>query len=174
MCRSHLNPGGVITQWVPFYESTPETVKSEIATFFDVFPGGTVWSNDINGAGYDVVLLGSEGAPSLDIDGLQDRLDRPDHDAAAWSLKEVGFGTAVDLLATYAGRGADLGEWLAGAEINRDRSLRLQYLAGLGLNAWRGSEIFDGMLKFLKFPADFFRGSEKSITALKRALRLET
>ena len=174
MCRAHLNPGGVITQWVPFYESTPETVKSEIATFFEVFPGGTVWSNDINGAGYDVVLLGSEGAAAIDIDALQGRLDRPDHGAPALSLKEIGFGTAVELLSTYAGRGADLGIWLAGAEINRDRNMRLQYLAGLGLNAWRGSEIFDGMMKFLKFPVDLFRGSEKAIAALKHALRLQS
>ena len=28
-----------------------ETVKSEIATFFDVFPNGTIWANDNNGQG---------------------------------------------------------------------------------------------------------------------------
>ena len=174
MCRSHLNPGGVITQWVPFYESTPETVKSEIATFFRVFPGGTVWSNDINGAGYDVVLFGQDGRLDVDVDGLQGRLERGDHEQAAYSLREVGFASAVDVLATYAGRAADLVPWLEGAAINRDRNLRLQYLAGLGLNAWRGSEILDGMLKFRKFPADIFRGTDKQIEALKRAMKLES
>jgi spermidine synthase len=48
----------VITQWVPLYESDPETVKSEIATFFDAFPNGTIWGNDISGGGYDLVLMG--------------------------------------------------------------------------------------------------------------------
>ena len=28
---------------MPLYESDANTVKSEIATFFDVFPNGTVW-----------------------------------------------------------------------------------------------------------------------------------
>ena len=41
MVQRHLNPGGLVTQWVPLYESTPEVVKSEIATFFEVFPNGT-------------------------------------------------------------------------------------------------------------------------------------
>ena len=58
MCKRHLNPGGLVTQWVPLYESDLETVKSEIATFFAVFPDGTIWSNDEEGRGYDLVLLG--------------------------------------------------------------------------------------------------------------------
>ena len=56
--KAHLNPGGVVTQWVPLYESTPDVVRSELATFFSVFPNGTVWRNDnSNGSGYDVVLV---------------------------------------------------------------------------------------------------------------------
>ena len=30
-CKRHLNPGGVIAQWVPLYESDTDTVKSQIA-----------------------------------------------------------------------------------------------------------------------------------------------
>ena len=44
--KAHLNPGGVVTQWVPLYESTPDVVKSELATFFAVFPFGTSGVND--------------------------------------------------------------------------------------------------------------------------------
>ena len=29
LAKSRLNPGGVVTQWVPLYESNAETVKSE-------------------------------------------------------------------------------------------------------------------------------------------------
>ena len=57
--RSRLNPGGVVTQWVPLYESTEESVRSVIATFLQVFPDGSVWRNDdANGLGYDAVLVG--------------------------------------------------------------------------------------------------------------------
>src|SRR5208337_5421939 len=58
LVREHLNPGGVVTQWVPLYESDADVVKSEIATFFEVFPNGSVWANELNGGGYDVFLLG--------------------------------------------------------------------------------------------------------------------
>ena len=79
LCKRHLNPGGVVTQWVPLYESDLETVKSEIATFFKVFPNGTIWGNDISGKGYDIVLLGQVEPTRVDVDRLQDRLDQPDY-----------------------------------------------------------------------------------------------
>ena len=45
-------------RWVPLYDSDRDTVRSEIATFFDTFPGGTVWSNLYNGEGYALARVG--------------------------------------------------------------------------------------------------------------------
>ena len=170
LCKQRLNPGGVVTQWVPLYESSLDVVKSEIATFCEAFPSGTVWSNDIGGEGYDVVLLGQVGPMQIDVDGLQQRLDRPDHSAVVQSLKDVGFGSAVDLLATYAGQGADLQPWLKGAEINRDRNLRLQYLAGMGINAGNSGSIYADMLRYRKYPEKLFTVANERGRALRRAL----
>ncbi len=61
----------------------------------------------------------------------------PARAAASASLEEVGFPSPVALLGTFAGYAPDLTLWLKGAAINRDRNLRLQYLAGLGLNTAR-------------------------------------
>src|SRR5678815_2494538 len=99
-CKRHLNPGGVITQWVPLYESDPDTVKSEIATFFDVFPNGTIWANDNNGQGYDVVLLGQAEPTKIGVDAMQARLDRADYAKVRESLQVVGFSSALSLLET--------------------------------------------------------------------------
>ena len=107
-CKRHLNPGGLITQWVPLYESNLHVVKSEIATFFDVFPHGTIWSNDHYGEGYDLVLLGQAGPLKIDADELQERLNRPDHAGVLKSLEDVGFRTVVGLLGTYGGQASDL------------------------------------------------------------------
>ncbi len=170
-CKKHLNPGGVITQWVPLYESDPETVKSEIATFFEVFPGGTIWANNNNGAGYDVVLLGQAEPTKIDIDAMQQRLDRPDYAKVAASLKEVGFPHAVDLVGTYLGRASDLRSWLAGAQINEDVNLRLQYLAGLGVNSYAADYIAQEIGKHREFPQDIFSGSEQSIAELRSSLQ---
>jgi spermidine synthase len=166
LCKRHLNPGGVITQWVPLYESDVATVRSEIATFFEVFPNGTIWSNDVDGSGYDVVLLGQVGAAKINVDELQRRLGRADHLPVATSLREVGLGSALSLLATYAGQGPDLRFWLRGAQINRDRNLRLQYMAGMGLNTDVRYQIYSEMLRDRRFPDELFVGSPESKQAL--------
>jgi len=147
--KAHLNPGGVVTQWVPLYESTPDVVRSEMATFFAVFPNGTVWRNDnVNGSGYDVVLAARLDENPVDWDSMPGRPLRPEYAPVRNSLAEVGFASVADLLNTYSGNSRDLEPWLAGAEINRDRNLRLQYLAGLGFNENRGTEIRDEILSY--------------------------
>ncbi len=79
LVKAHLNPGGVVTQWVPLYESDEETVKSEIATFFDVFPGGSIWANELSGSGYDVFLLGQATPSPVNVDGIQAKLSNPSY-----------------------------------------------------------------------------------------------
>lgn len=165
--KAHLNPGGVVTQWVPLYESTPDVVRSELATFFSVFPNGTVWRNDnTDGRGYDVVLVARLDDKPIDVDALQARIMQPEYAKVKASLAEVGYESVFDLLRTYSGRSRELTPWLQGAEINRDRNLRLQYLAGLGYNEFLGTEIRNEMLTYRTFPADLFTGSPESIEYL--------
>ena len=86
LVKRRLNPGGVVAQWLPIYDSDEETVKIQLATFFSVFPNGTVWSNFLNGDGYDLVLLGRPDAGPINVDALERRLASPYAGVAA-SLK---------------------------------------------------------------------------------------
>lgn len=166
--KAHLNPGGVVTQWVPLYESTEDVVRSEIATFLEVFPNGTVWRNDDrSGGGYDVVLVGRLDDAPIDVDAWEARLDSPAYAQVRASLAQVGYMSAFDLLKTYTGRGKELAPWLAGAAINTDRNLRLQYLAGFGFNYYRGTQIRDAMLRYRTFPPDLFAGHASSLEHLR-------
>jgi spermidine synthase len=170
LVRDHLNPGGIVTQWVPLYETDDDTVKSEIATFFSVFPDGLIFANSINGEGYDIVLLGEADPQQINVDDLQKKLDQPNHARVVESLRDVGLGSAVDLLSTYAGQDRDLQPWLAGAQINTDANLRLQYMAGLALNDSRETTIFDEMLQYRRFPLNLFVGSDATLRALDEAI----
>jgi spermidine synthase len=171
LVKAHLNPGGIVAQWLPIYDSDRDTVKSEFATFFDVFPNGTIWSNYTpNSGGYDLVLIGGNTGP-IDIDSIQQRLDRPDYSKVLASISEVGFHSAVETLATYAGRASDLRSYLADAQINDDMNLRLQYLAGLGVNSMSFQKVFADVLSYRKFPNDLFHGSDPRIDALRSLLR---
>jgi spermidine synthase len=170
MVKDHLNPGGIVTQWVPLYESDENTVKSELATFFQVFPNGTVWGNDIEGDGYDVVLLGTSEPLKIDLDAMQQRWDRPDQSNVVQSLNETRFNSPISLLSTYAGRASDLAPWLQGAPINDDLSMRLQYLAGMGLNYDAPAVIYSDMLGYRKIPEDMFTGSPDRLAAVRMAI----
>jgi spermidine synthase len=157
--KARLNPGGVVTQWVPLYESTEEAVRSEIATFMQAFPNATVWRNDdSNGRGYDAVLVGRLDETPIDVDAWQSKIDSPAYASVKASLAEVGFRSIFDVFQTYLGRGRDLAPWVAGATINTDENLRLQYLAGFGLNNNLGTQIRDSILRYRQFPADLFKG----------------
>jgi spermidine synthase len=174
MVKEHLNPGGVVTQWVPLYESNEETVKSEIATFLDVFPGGTVWANAIDGAGYDLFLLGQNGPTKIDVDQLQARLDSPEYARVAQSLRDVGFDSAVDLLSIYSGQGSELRPWLADATINLDSNLRLQYMAGMALNNSREDAIYRAILEYRRFPSNIITGSPERLSLLARMMQTQS
>ncbi len=75
--KRHLNPGGMFTLYVPLYESDLPTVQSELATFFAVFPYGTIWANTRDGQGYDMVFMGQAEPLQVNVDELQQRLGAP-------------------------------------------------------------------------------------------------
>jgi spermidine synthase len=165
--KQHLNPGGAVTLFVQLYESNEAAVKSEIATFLDVFPNGVVWGNTNEGRGYDLVLLGTVEPVKIDVDAVQAKLERPEYARMRQSLREIGMNSAVDLFSTYAGRKPDLEPWLRDAAINRDRNLRLQYLAGLGLNLYQADQIYADMLRNVtRMPDDLFIATPETKKAL--------
>jgi spermidine synthase len=169
LVRAHLNPGGVVTQWVPLYETDVASVKSELATFFAVFPDATLWSPDFLEEGYDLVALGRLDDRPINELAIGRRIRQSAE--VATSLAEVSLGTAGALLATYAGRGRDLAPWVADAVINRERHLRLQYLAGLSANFDQRFLIFQTILQFRRYPSDLFQASAETQGQLQKWYR---
>jgi spermidine synthase len=168
--KDHLNPGGAVTLFVQMYESNEAAVKSEIATFLETFPNGAVFANTINGQGYDLVLWGPVDGTRINIDTVQARLDDPANSAIVQSLREIGIFSAVDLFGTYAGRRGDMQDWLKDAIINTDRNLKLQYLAGLGLNLYQSDPIYKSMIRNSAYPENFFEGTPETLQALRQRI----
>ena len=165
LAKSRLRPGGVVTAWGQLYESTEESARSVIATFMSAFPNSAIFANTVDQRGYDLVLVGMADGESLAVDRLIDRVNasRSIQD----SLGRVDIKDGLDLLGTFAGRPADLAGWLDGAQINRDRDLRLQYLAGWGSKRYDQAAIFDAMLADgVAFPRDWLRGTPEQLSAL--------
>ncbi len=163
--KRHLNPRGVVTVYIQLFETNLEAVKSSLATFFRVFPNGTVWGNPYRGQGHDMVLMGTVEPLSVDLDAIENRLPRLER-----SLAEIGMRSPVDLFAAYAGRAKDLAPWLRGAAINRDRNLRMQYLAGLGLDRDDAARIYTELLRYRRFPEGMFVSRAGRADLLRAAL----
>jgi spermidine synthase len=163
--REHLNPGGYFTLYVPLYESDEATVRSELATFFESFPNGTVWANTIDGAGYDLVFMGQIEPLKVNLDEVTARLNQTDYSLVAESLRGIGVNSAIDLYGTFAGQKSDLGQWTAGAEINRDADLRLQYMGGWGIDSRLEDFIYRRMIAYRKPPINIITGSHENIDA---------
>jgi spermidine synthase len=98
------------------------------------------------------------------------RLASPQFAVVAQSLREIGITSATDLLGTYTAQGPQMKDWLSDAQLNLDRNLRLQYLAGLGLNKYEQAEIYAGMAKNRAYPENLFTGSPSAIAALRAAI----
>ncbi len=165
--KKHLNPGGVVTVFVQLYESGTAAVKSEMATFFEAFPDGVVFGNTFNGAGYDVVLVGRAGPLKIDLDAIEARLAQPEYAPVRKSLMEIGFNSGVELFTTFAGQASDLKSYLADAQVNRDRNLRLQYLAGLGVNKYEQAAIYADVLSHGRWVDGMFSGAPDKMAALR-------
>jgi spermidine synthase len=168
--KSHLNPGGMFTLYVPLYETDEPTIKSELATFFEAFPYGTIWANTRNGQGYDMVFMGQLDPLKINIDEAQERINRDDHAPVRESLREIGVNSLLDLFSTYAGNAPDLAPWTAGAALNADGDLRLSYLAGWGINSDLEDVLYRKMLLYRTLPVGIFTGSPEYVQKVFTAL----
>jgi len=157
LVKNHLNPGGVVTQWIPLYETDLASAKSQIGTFASVFPDTTLWNPDLLEEGYDLVALGRVNESPIREEAIRQRLNAAPR--VKQSLDEVMLRSPEAILSTYAGRGRDLAPWLADAQINRERNLRLQYLAGMAASTDQRFLIFQSMLAYRRYPADLFVAS---------------
>ena len=168
--KRHLNPGGIFTLYVPLYESDLATVKSELATFFDAFPYTSVWANNQNGAGYDMVFMGQMEPLKIDVDAVQAKLNRSDYSPVLESLRDIHIYSAISLFSVYTGQNADLGEWVKGSVINRDRDLKLMYMAGWGINSNIADTIYRDMLRFRQPSRHPFTGSPETLQGLQNGI----
>jgi hypothetical protein len=133
----------------------------------DAFPNGTVWNSAASGRGYDVVLMGRQEPLRLDVPAIQRRMQSP---RIGKSLEDVKIFSVLDLLATYGASGADMQAWLSDTPVNRDFSLKLEYISGLALNQKEADPIYSHMTAGRAYPAALFVAPPDLQAELKRRL----
>ncbi len=166
--RAHLKPGGLASQWVPLYETSELAIQIQAKTFMQAFADGTVWNTITDNRGYDVVFVGSEQPLRIDVNEVQVRIDRSPLLEA--SLREVKLGGAVSLLSTYGTSGRDMSAWLTNVPVNRDFSLKLEYISGLAINSHDADGIYAHMSANRTFPEQLFAGTPETLNGLRRRI----
>jgi spermidine synthase len=164
--RRHLNPGGMFSLYVPLYETDEPTIRSELKTFFDVFPYGSVWANLRDGEGYDMVFMGQAEPLKIDLDRVQARYGLPEHEPVRQSLQEIGVENLFDLFSTYSGSASDLAPYVRGADVNTDGDLKLSYLAGWGINSTLEDYLYRQIIRYRQMPGGVFSGSPDKVGPL--------
>ncbi len=91
--QAHLNPGGILCQWMPVYEMREEDFKTTLATIRSVFPNLAFWA-----IGSDVALVASNEPLTFDSAAVERRLAFPGVTA---DLIEIGR-TPAEILALLA------------------------------------------------------------------------
>lgn len=120
--RDHLAPGGLMCQWAHTYDMREEDLRSIVATFAVVFPGSTLW---LVGEG-DLLLVG--GRSEVEVDPAQVERRWAQRNLAA-DMAGVGVGRAFSVLSLLAARPADVARYAAGAPVQTDDRLALEYSA---------------------------------------------
>ena len=106
------------------------------------------------------MLLGQVERTTINLDEMEARLQRPEYAPSGASRCARSACTRRSICSRLTPAGAtDFAPWLKDAQINRDRNLRLQYLAGRGLNLYRADAIFAEMVSYAKEPEGIFEGS---------------
>lgn len=80
LCKAHLNPGGMVSQYLPLHKLRPEDFLGLIGTFQSVFPHATVWLGH-----YHAVLLAALEPIEIDFVQWANRIAETGHDPHFYS-----------------------------------------------------------------------------------------
>jgi len=107
-CRDHLNPGGMVSQYLPLHKLRPGEFLGIIKAFETVFPHSTVWLGH-----YHAVLLGGMNPLSIDFAQWSDNVQKLGDD-------KHFYVNAYHLAATLMLDGPGIAELGAESPVNTD------------------------------------------------------
>ena len=128
LAASRLETGGVMCQWLPVADLTPEDFKSVVATFAKVYPHTMLWHST------SAVLIGSNEPLETTIEALEARLSQTRVQA---QLGRLGLGDAYAFLGELQLDDAQVREFAGEALINTDDNLHLEFSSPLAVGGDR-------------------------------------
>jgi len=123
LAARHLEPKGIICQWVQRYNLFPEDLKMVVKTFRSVFPHTTIWDTNPG----DLLLIGSKEPLVLDYSDLQSKYrSLPGFRA---ELAGLGIESPLALLADFVLGEEETARYAQHARLNTDDHPLLEFSA---------------------------------------------
>ena len=123
LARRHLEPGGIMLQWVQGYDLFPEDFQMIVRTFRRVFPATSIW----HAASGDFLLLGRTEPAPFDLHRVAARYEASP--GAQRDLRQIGIRGWAGVLAAFLLGDADAARYAAGTALNTDDRLPLEFSA---------------------------------------------
>lgn len=149
-----LNPGGLVTYWLPVHDLKLAEAQSIARAFIDVFPNGSLWA----GSGFDWILM-AEKPPVTRVNAqpLENWWRDP---VSANELREIGIDDPEALAGLFLAAGGSLRAWAAGAPALTDNFPRR-----ISLDVARDQADFSAFLEVL--------GSREAVTDFRSSTAME-
>lgn len=140
LLKKRLKPGGLVSQWLPFYSITPENFRMIVKSFYKVFPSTTVWycNNTINSY---VIVIGKLDHGNIDFALMEKKLAIP---GVAADLKEINCDSPYKILDFFFFANHKVGEFVKDVELHTDNNMAVEYLSGRSI-----SKSFTSYLNFI-------------------------
>lgn len=123
IASQHLQPGGIICQWLPLYDMTAKNIKSIVKTFAGSFKYTMMWGTDV-----DAQLVGSNSPIIIDKAELEKKIADP---VINDDLKRAGMGSVTDFLNHFVMGTKGMSELGQDGILNTDDNLYLEFSAPL-------------------------------------------
>lgn len=130
LLKKRLKPGGLVSQWLPFYSITPRNFKMIVKSFYKVFPNTSVWFVNSTVNSY-VIVIGKLDNGRIDYAGLERKLAIPEVKA---DLKEIDSETPYKILDFFLFANEKVGEFVGDVPLHTDDNMAVEYLSGRAIN----------------------------------------
>ena len=96
MCKSRLNPGGILVEWLPYHLLSPDEIRIVLASFSSEFEHTSLWFTRYFNY---LMILGTDHELEIDYQRLRERMSVP---KIAKDLKELDMEDPAEFLYLFA------------------------------------------------------------------------
>ncbi len=126
LLKKRLKPGGLVSQWLPFYSISPQNFKMIINSFYKVFPNTSIWYTNSTINAY-VIVIGKLDSGMIDYANLERKMAIP---GVKDDLQEIGCESPYKILDYFLFANEQVGEFVGPVPLHTDDNMAVEYLSG--------------------------------------------